>query len=69
MGNGEIIYGAHDYVGYDLQGKTLGILGLGRIGKTLAKRANAFDMKITYHNRKQAPKKIEKSFTCRICII
>ena len=60
-GKWRTIYGAHDYVGYDLQGKTLGILGLGRIGKTLAKRANAFDMKITYHNRKQAPKKIEKS--------
>ena len=45
------IYGAHDYVGFDLQGKTLGIMGLGRIGKTLAKRAKAFDMKIIYHNR------------------
>ncbi len=45
------IYGAYDYVGFDLQGKTLGILGLGRIGKTLAKRAKAFDMKIIYHNR------------------
>ncbi len=45
------IYGAHDYLGFDLQGKTLGIMGLGRIGKTLAKRAKAFDMKIIYHNR------------------
>jgi len=45
------IYGAYDYVGFDLQGKTLGIMGLGRIGKTLAKRAKAFDMKIIYHNR------------------
>ena len=55
------IYGAYDYVGYDLQGKTLGILGLGRIGKTLAKRAKAFDMKVVYHSRKQAPKKIENA--------
>ncbi|MBA4435885.1 MAG: D-glycerate dehydrogenase, partial [Nitrosopumilaceae archaeon] len=47
------IYGAHDYVGFDLQGKTLGIMGLGRIGKTLAKRAKAFDMEIIYHNRKK----------------
>jgi glyoxylate reductase len=31
------IYGAFDYVGVDLQGKTIGILGLGRIGETLAK--------------------------------
>ena len=54
------IYGAFDYVGLDLQGKTLGIIGLGRIGKTLAKRAKAFDMKIIYHNRKQISKTEEK---------
>ena len=55
------IYGAYDYVGIDLQGKTLGILGLGRIGSTLAKRANAFDMKIIYHNRKPISKNKEKT--------
>ena len=55
------IYGAHDYVGLDLQGKTLGILGLGRIGKTLAKRAKAFDMKLVYHNRKRVSKTKEKT--------
>ena len=54
------IYGAYDYVGLDLQGKTLGIMGLGRIGKTLAKRAKAFDMKIIYHNGKQISKTEEK---------
>jgi len=54
------IYGAYDYVGLDLQGKTLGIIGLGRIGKTLAKRAKAFDMKIIYNNRKQISKTDEK---------
>ena len=54
------IYGAYDYVGLDLHGKTLGIMGLGRIGKTLAKRAKAFDMKIIYHNRKQISKTEEK---------
>jgi glyoxylate reductase len=55
------IYGAYDYVGTDLQGKTLGIFGLGRIGSALAKRAKSFDMKIIYHNRKQISKKKEKS--------
>lgn len=54
------IYGAYDYLGLDLQGKTLGIIGLGRIGKTLAKRAKAFDMKIIYYNRKQISKTEEK---------
>ena len=55
------IYGAYDYVGIDLQGKTLGILGLGRIGSTLAKRVKAFDMKIVYHNRKRISKTREKA--------
>jgi len=55
------IYGAYDYVGIDLQGKTLGILGMGRIGSTLAKRVKAFDMKIIYHNRKHVSKSKEKA--------
>ena len=55
------IYGAYDYVGLDLQSKTLGIIGLGRIGKILAKRAKAFDMKIIYHNRNRVSKTKEKS--------
>ena len=55
------IYGAYDYVGVDLQGKTIGILGLGRIGSTLAKRAKAFDMKIIYHSRKRVSKNREKA--------
>lgn len=59
-GKWTVIYGAYDYVGFDLQGKTLGILGLGRIGSTLAKRAKAFDMKIIYHNRKPVSKSKEK---------
>ena len=55
------IYGAYDYVGVDMQGKTLGILGLGRIGSTLAKRAKAFDMKLVYHSRNKISKTREKS--------
>ena len=40
-----------------LGGKVLGVLGLGRIGEAIAKRAEAFGMKIRYHNRnrKQVP--------------
>ncbi|MHA7647769.1 2-hydroxyacid dehydrogenase [Nitrosopumilus sp. S4] len=55
------IYGAYDYVGVDLQGKTLGILGLGRIGSTLAKRAKAFGINVIYHNRNKISKSKEKS--------
>ena len=55
------IFGAYDYVGTDLQGKTLGIFGLGRIGSILARRAKSFDMKIIYHNRKQVSRTKEKT--------
>ena len=55
------IYGAYDYVGTDLQGMTLGIFGLGRIGSALAKRAKSFDMKIIYHNRKPISKNKEET--------
>ena len=36
-----------------VSGKKLGILGLGRIGQVIAKRASGFDMEIRYHNRNQ----------------
>ena len=41
-------------LGNDLSGKTCGIVGLGKIGKTIAKRAAAFDMNIAYFRRGQA---------------
>jgi len=37
-------------LGYDLKGKVLGILGAGRIGRAVAKRALGFDMKIIYYD-------------------
>ncbi|GBG55508.1 D-glycerate dehydrogenase [Sporomusaceae bacterium FL31] len=39
--------------GLDLYGKTLGIVGMGRIGAAVARRAQAFGMKVIYYNRKQ----------------
>ena len=41
------------FLGSDVSGKTLGIIGLGHIGKALAKRARGFDMPILYHNRRR----------------
>jgi hydroxypyruvate reductase len=38
-----------------VHGKKLGILGLGAIGRTIAKRASGFDMQVRYHNRRAAP--------------
>ena len=40
-------------IGRRLDGKRLGILGLGKIGQATAKRARAFDMEIHYHNRRR----------------
>ncbi|MGP4077615.1 2-hydroxyacid dehydrogenase [Halobacillus sp. K22] len=37
--------------GQDIHGATLGIIGMGRIGEAVAKRALGFDMKVIYHNR------------------
>jgi len=36
-----------------VSGKRLGIVGLGRIGRVIAKRASGFDMEVRYHNRRQ----------------
>ena len=36
-----------------VSGKRLGILGLGRIGRAIAKRASGFDMDVRYHNRRR----------------
>jgi glyoxylate reductase len=41
----------HPLLGRDLSGSTLGIVGLGRIGAAVAKRAAAFDMRVLYHRR------------------
>ena len=38
-----------------VSGKRLGIVGLGRIGRAIAARAEGFDMEIRYHNRRQSP--------------
>ncbi|OAA22140.1 D-glycerate dehydrogenase [Kosmotoga sp. DU53] len=49
------------FLGIELNGKTLGIIGLGRIGKAVAKRAQAFGMKVIYHNRRPLTSEEEKN--------
>ena len=39
------------FLGADVHGKTLGILGMGRIGQAIARRSMGFDMQVLYHNR------------------
>ncbi len=46
-------------LGTSLQGKTLGILGMGRIGQAVARRARAFGLAIRYHNRRRLPSVVE----------
>jgi lactate dehydrogenase-like 2-hydroxyacid dehydrogenase len=53
------------HLGVELTGKTLGIIGMGNIGKGVAKRAKAFDMKIIYHNRSRLDEKIEQEYEVR----
>ncbi|MBC1715954.1 NAD(P)-binding domain-containing protein [Listeria welshimeri] len=52
------------FLGTELRGKTLGIIGLGRIGQAVAKRAAAFGMKIIYsgHHPKEAAKEWNAEF-------
>lgn len=50
-GRWESVYSATEHLGVDLQNKTLGIFGMGRIGQAVAKRAGAFGMRIAYCSR------------------
>ena len=45
------VYDPNLHHGYEVHGATIGIVGMGNIGKEVAKRARGFDMKILYHNR------------------
>lgn len=47
------------FCGEDISGKTLGICGLGRIGRGMAKRAKGFDMRILYTDAVRAPAAVE----------
>ena len=47
-------------MGHRISGKRLGIIGMGRIGQAVARRAKAFGLQIHYHNRSQVSPKIEE---------
>jgi lactate dehydrogenase-like 2-hydroxyacid dehydrogenase len=50
-------------VGIQVTGKRLGIIGYGRVGQVVARRARAFDMTIHYHNRRRVDPELEQGAT------
>ncbi|MBN3791025.1 D-glycerate dehydrogenase [Burkholderia sp. Ac-20353] len=47
------------FLGSDIYGSTLGVIGMGRIGQALARRAKGFGMQVIYHNRSRVAPEIE----------
>ena len=47
-------------LGHRIYGKRLGIIGMGRIGQAVARRAKAFGLQIHYHNRRRLPEVVEQ---------
>jgi glyoxylate/hydroxypyruvate/2-ketogluconate reductase len=47
------------FLGSDIHGSTLGVIGMGRIGQALARRARGFNMQVIYHNRSRVAPEIE----------
>jgi len=55
------------FLGHEVSRKTLGIIGLGRIGKAVARRARGFDMKVFYHTRTKLSPEQEKELGATYC--
>ncbi|HET7172268.1 MAG TPA: D-glycerate dehydrogenase [Gaiellales bacterium] len=53
-------------LGTGIQGKTLGIVGLGQIGLATARRARAFGMEVVYAGRRRAPEEVEAELGARL---
>lgn len=60
-----IDWGLYEDAGLPVFGKTLGIIGMGRIGQAVARRAMASGMTILYHNRSRLDTEIEQKYDAR----
>jgi glyoxylate reductase len=54
-------WGFWAYLGGDLAERTLGIYGMGRIGRAVARRAGGFGMRVVYHSRSRLPEEDERA--------
>jgi Lactate dehydrogenase and related dehydrogenases len=55
-------WGLMQFTGYDVHHKTLGIVGMGRIGKGVARRAKGFDMRVIYTDIQRADEATEREY-------
>jgi glyoxylate reductase len=70
LGEGEALARSGEWKGWDLDqlvgadvwGKTLGLVGFGRIGRAVARRASGFQMKVIYYDAVRAPLDIERGY-------
>ena len=70
LGEGEALARSGEWKGWDLDqlvgtdvwGKTLGVVGFGRIGRAVARRAGGFQMKVIYYDAVRAPLDIERGY-------
>jgi glyoxylate reductase len=60
-GNGWTGWSPTSMLGHRIWGKRLGIVGMGRIGMALARRATGFGLSIHYHNRRPVPEDVESA--------
>jgi glyoxylate/hydroxypyruvate/2-ketogluconate reductase len=60
-GDWKIAFGVRYFLGQDIHHATLGIVGMGRIGQAVARRARGFDMRVIYNNRSPLDAAAEKA--------
>ncbi len=58
--SGKFFWAPLHFLGWEVSGKTLGIVGFGRIGQAVARRAAGFDMKVIYYSRTRRQKDEEE---------
>jgi len=64
-GDWKIAFGVQYFLGQDVHHATLGIVGMGRIGQAVARRARGFDMRVIYNNRSRLPEPDEARLGAR----